>query len=305
MSSRWIPVLIFGIVISLVIVNQPVFGDTSSNMKITGNPHPRYSTDNSYTIIFQKPLTSDSTIQLALKDIGGKTMITLTPIYAQKNSHSVVFNLYFTPGAGINSGQTYVIIALSGNDYALYPVTPVSSDKELETIAKPILKLHSVTESLVQNKWNVGLLICAGDDSMDSTWIKISSDTTRQTYHVNLGLAPHACSTVDYVVEAKIPVSIQASFEDQQSQNIPSWIKKNARLWSTSQISDSDFIEGMRYLISTGIVDVPPTKQGLDSSQHIPSWIKNNAGQWADGWISDEDFLRGMQYLISNGIMRV
>ncbi|HZS73615.1 MAG TPA: hypothetical protein VFA69_03830 [Candidatus Nitrosotalea sp.] len=305
MSPRYTPVLIIGIIISIVIASHPVFADISTNMKITGNIHPRYSTDNSYTITFQNPPTSDITIQLALKDTGGKTMITLTPLSVQKNSNSVPFTLYFTPGVGIDSGQTYVIIALNGADYALYPITPVSSDKEMIAIEQPVLKLHSVTESLIQNKWNVGLLACAGDDAMDSTWIKISSDISKETYHVNLGLGPHACSIVDYVVEAKIPVSIQASFENQESPTVPNWIKKNAKLWSTSQISDSDFIEGMRYLISTGIVDVPSTPPATDSSEHIPSWIKTNAGQWADGWISDGDFLRGMQYLISNGIMRV
>ena len=48
-------------------------------------------------------------------------------------------------------------------------------------------------------------------------------------------------------------------------------------------IGDKDFVQGIQFLITEGIMTIPPTESGSGSSQPIPSWIKNNAGWWADG----------------------
>ena len=85
--------------------------------------------------------------------------------------------------------------------------------------------------------------------------------------------------------------------------DIPSWIKSNAGWWAQDLISDSDFVLGIQYLITEGIMTIPQTESGNPSSQEIPAWIKNNAGWWAQDLISDSDFVLGIQYLISNGIM--
>ncbi len=87
------------------------------------------------------------------------------------------------------------------------------------------------------------------------------------------------------------------------TQDIPSWVKNNANLWSSGQIGDSDFVQGIQYLKKQGIITVPET--GSDSSQQIPGWIKNNAEWWAEGLISDDDFIVALQWLITNGIMKV
>ena len=86
---------------------------------------------------------------------------------------------------------------------------------------------------------------------------------------------------------------------------IPSWVKNNANWWSSGQIGDSDFVQGVQHLIKEGIITIPETKAGSDSSQQIPTWIKNNAGWWAEGLISDDDFISAIQWLITNGIMKV
>lgn len=87
---------------------------------------------------------------------------------------------------------------------------------------------------------------------------------------------------------------------------IPTWIKNNAKWWSSGQIADSDFVKGVKYLIETGVITIPETgSTNSSSSQQIPSWIKNNAGWWADNKISDNDFVSGIQYLISSGIIRI
>jgi len=87
--------------------------------------------------------------------------------------------------------------------------------------------------------------------------------------------------------------------------SIPSWIKNNAGWWSDGMIDDGSFVSGIQWLISNGVMNIPPTEQGTGSDDVIPSWIKNNAGWWADGVIPDDAFVSGLQWLISNGIMKI
>ena len=86
---------------------------------------------------------------------------------------------------------------------------------------------------------------------------------------------------------------------------IPSWIKNNAGWWADGQIDDEAFVQGIQYLITEQIMDIPQTESGESSGNKIPSWIKNNAGWWADGQIDDEAFVQGIHYLITNGILQV
>jgi len=86
---------------------------------------------------------------------------------------------------------------------------------------------------------------------------------------------------------------------------IPDWIKNTAGWWADGQIDDGSFVSGVQWLISNGIMSIPPTEQGVGSDDAIPSWIKNNAGWWADGQIDDNSFVSGLQWLISNGIMKL
>lgn len=87
---------------------------------------------------------------------------------------------------------------------------------------------------------------------------------------------------------------------------IPSWVRNNAKWWAENQVSDSDFISGIQYLIQQHIVTMTSTSSTYSSSStQIPSWVKLNAGLWANGQISDDDFIRGIQYMVSNGIMKI
>jgi hypothetical protein len=92
---------------------------------------------------------------------------------------------------------------------------------------------------------------------------------------------------------------------DQSKTTIPAWIKNNAEWWADGQIPDAAFVSGIQWLISNGIMTIPPTEQGAGGGNVIPAWIKNNAGWWADGQIPDAAFVSGLQWLISNGIMKL
>lgn len=86
---------------------------------------------------------------------------------------------------------------------------------------------------------------------------------------------------------------------------VPGWIKNNTKWWSEGLISESDFVQGIQYLIKEEIIKVPPTQVPGERISVVPEWVKNNAGWWAEGKISETDFLNGIQYLIRSGIIIV
>lgn len=53
--------------------------------------------------------------------------------------------------------------------------------------------------------------------------------------------------------------SIQVS--GQESFSIPQWVKNNAKWWGEDQISDSEFVKGMQYLVESGIIVVNNQQQ--------------------------------------------
>jgi hypothetical protein len=90
------------------------------------------------------------------------------------------------------------------------------------------------------------------------------------------------------------------------TQNIPDWIRNDAKWWSEKLISDKDFVAGIEYLIANKIIILPETlAQNEISEEKIPAWIKRNAGWWSQCLISDDDFIQGLQYMIQYGIIRV
>lgn len=89
------------------------------------------------------------------------------------------------------------------------------------------------------------------------------------------------------------------------AEEIPSWIKNNAKWWADGLISESDFVSGLEFLIQEDILRVPPTTVNQEKSQEIPEWVKNTAKWWGEDQISDDDFLNGIQHLMSFGIISV
>jgi len=88
-------------------------------------------------------------------------------------------------------------------------------------------------------------------------------------------------------------------------QEVPSWIKNNAKWWSEGTISNQEFISSIEYLIAQGVIDEEVTKPASASTDNnaIPSWIKTTAEYWADGKITDTEFLNTIEYLIVNGMI--
>ncbi len=84
---------------------------------------------------------------------------------------------------------------------------------------------------------------------------------------------------------------------------IPQWIKNNAAWWSEGTITDSDFLNGIEFLIQNNILKIQGVENNSESLEEIPLWIRDNAKWWSSGLITDEDFLSGIKYLIEVGII--
>ena len=88
--------------------------------------------------------------------------------------------------------------------------------------------------------------------------------------------------------------------------SIPSWIKNNAEWWSTGQITDSDFLDGIEFMIENHIIVIQSMpKSPITSDQDVPNWIRNNANWWSQDKISEDEFVNAIRFLIQNGIIVV
>ena len=87
---------------------------------------------------------------------------------------------------------------------------------------------------------------------------------------------------------------------------IPSWIKQYVQLWSTGEITDSQFTSGITELIQKKILvlsdEIVKTK---NSHNGIPPWFKNTAMWYSNETITEEDFLLGLQFLIEKKIITI
>jgi hypothetical protein len=76
--------------------------------------------------------------------------------------------------------------------------------------------------------------------------------------------------------------------------------------WNEGAIEDSDFANGIQYMIQNEIIVIPDLgKSGTSQEQKIPDWVKKNAGWWVAGQISDEEFANGIEFLVTKGIIQV
>ena len=106
-------------------------------------------------------------------------------------------------------------------------------------------------------------------------------------------------------LESGVEKPIINKIEPNISLNIPDWIKNNARWWSENKITDSDFKDGIKYLINERIIKISTKTMNMEGSDKIPPWIRNTAKWWAQDKITNMDFVKGIEYLVENGIIRI
>lgn len=118
-------------------------------------------------------------------------------------------------------------------------------------------------------------------------------------------LKPKPISTMRTTVLLGFGFVILIASQSACADQIPSWIKNNAKWWSQNQITDDDFVKGIQFLIDNGVIKVTNTSAASDSSSHMPSWIKKTAGWWSDGSVGDSDFVQGIQYLVQIQVIKI
>ena len=87
---------------------------------------------------------------------------------------------------------------------------------------------------------------------------------------------------------------------------IPDWIKTYAELWAIGDMSDSEFISGLDFMLEHHIIVISNFQYSDESSvSSIPNWIRNNADWWANDLISQQEFVNSLKYLIEEQIIEI
>lgn len=90
----------------------------------------------------------------------------------------------------------------------------------------------------------------------------------------------------------------------QVSEQIPSWIRTNAKWWSEGITTDTEFVKAIQYLAKEKVIKLSKG-DATNSDAIVPAWLKTSAGWWASGQISDTEFAKSLQYLSDNGIIQI
>jgi hypothetical protein len=85
---------------------------------------------------------------------------------------------------------------------------------------------------------------------------------------------------------------------------IPEWVKKIAKWWSETEISDKDFSLSLEYLIKQDIIIPRGIAPNVNSEPQLPSWLRENARWWSQGILSDDEFFKDIQWMINNGFIK-
>ena len=201
------------------------------------------------------------------------------------------------------SGNASIFSLLKNRSQTSYPSSPVFS---IYSVTKPIageVKEIVLSGSITNHKRGLPLEVTIispdgksqifaatlANGGIFRSIITINENSLSGEYNVKLTHNNSPVKTISFVV---------SDFE------IPNWIKNNAKLWASTSIPNSEFVDVIEYLIEEGII-ASSIEIDSTSNPRIPNWIKNNASWWADGIISDDDFIKSLKFLIKKGILRV
>ena len=86
---------------------------------------------------------------------------------------------------------------------------------------------------------------------------------------------------------------------------VPMWVKQNGGWWSNDEIVDSEFLEGIKFLIEKQIIEIPTLEPSSQSDWKIPTWTKTIVGWWNEEQLSDDEFLIIVKNLVEREIIVV
>jgi len=198
---------------------------------------------------------------------------TVVPVTAKKADGSFDFR-YDSPGTWYHdpvfddTDTTMSIIGYNSfplEGYANFEFTPISGNEKFNVTLdnEPVKFIQSMDD---MGSWHVAFTV---DPSTQGTW-KISG------------------------FEKGLPSDMP---------KIPIWIKQSGDWWSTNQIDDSEFLEGIKFLIEKQIISIPLLEISSESEWKIPTWAKTTVGWWYDEKISDDEFLNIIKNLVQREII--
>ena len=86
--------------------------------------------------------------------------------------------------------------------------------------------------------------------------------------------------------------------------SVPDWIRNNAEWWAIGEISDSDFITGIEFMLENNIIVISNiSPSGNVSTEEIPIWVRNNAHWWSQDLISEDEFVNSLKFLIQEEVI--
>ena len=98
----------------------------------------------------------------------------------------------------------------------------------------------------------------------------------------------------------------------QENVQIPEWVKNVAGWWANGEVSETEFLTGISYLINNNIIrldfmpcSIKNESQTISSAKLIPDWVKNNARWWSEELIEDADFVNGITHMIQHQIIGI
>ena len=86
--------------------------------------------------------------------------------------------------------------------------------------------------------------------------------------------------------------------------SVPEWIRNNAEWWAIGEITDTDFVSGIEFMLKNNIIMVSNVSpSGTVSTEKIPVWVRNNAHWWSQDLISDDEFINSLKFLIQEQVI--
>ncbi len=204
----------------------------------------------------------------------GPVDTTVVPVLAKKNGGD--FNFRYDSGAWYSAAtfdETGTIMTILGYNsfpietYANFEIPPISGDEEF------YVTLNDEPIDFIQSIDDLGF------------------------WHIAFSVDPQSQHTLKISGFAQgLPVELS---------KIPAWVKLNADWWSSDQISDTEFLEGIDYLFEKAIIYVPVKDIVQKPQWAIPEWVKVPSEWWYNEKISDDEFLDLITYLVEQKIIIV
>ena len=88
------------------------------------------------------------------------------------------------------------------------------------------------------------------------------------------------------------------------AESVPEWVKNTAGWWATDQISETEFVNAVEFLVKENIIQVN-VSQTSETSDGVPEWVKNTSGWWATDQISETEFVNAIKFLIESGLINI